>query len=110
MLRVSGALQSKSDWELKRLCTSWSVSNRCRTLRPDIVLIGKRTIDGDTAPVGRGIAKRLNLQQLSYLAKIVFIDPISRELVVERRAQRGALAISASVSTTGILASHGNFE
>ncbi|MBY5440445.1 hypothetical protein GFL93_32355 [Rhizobium leguminosarum bv. viciae] len=77
---------------------------------PDSVLIGKQTIDGDTAPVGPGIAKRLNLQQLSCVAKIVSIDPISRELVVERRAQRGASAIPASVSTTGILASDDNFE
>ena len=38
---------------------------------PRIVFTGKQTIDGDTAQVGPGIAKRLRLNQLTYVAKIV---------------------------------------
>ena len=35
---------------------------------PDLVFTGKQTIDGDTAQVGPGIAKRLGLLQLTYVA------------------------------------------
>jgi electron transfer flavoprotein beta subunit len=56
---------------------------------PDIVLTGKQTIDGDTAQVGPGIAKRLDLLQLTYVAKIVECDPAKREITVERRSEGG---------------------
>ncbi|WP_395666734.1 electron transfer flavoprotein subunit beta/FixA family protein [Methylocella sp.] len=56
---------------------------------PDIVFTGKQTIDGDTAQVGPGIAKRLNLLQLTYVAKIVECDPQKREVTIERRAEGG---------------------
>ena len=36
---------------------------------PDIVFAGKQTIDGDTAQVGPGVAKRLDLLQLTYVAE-----------------------------------------
>ena len=35
----------------------------------DIVFTGKQTIDGDTAQVGPGIAKRLDFVQLTYVCK-----------------------------------------
>src|SRR5208282_5048487 len=41
---------------------------------PDIVFTGKQTIDGDTAQVGPGIAKRLTLHQLTYVAAIRELD------------------------------------
>ncbi|NKN34790.1 electron transfer flavoprotein subunit beta/FixA family protein [Agrobacterium sp. a22-2] len=56
---------------------------------PDVIFAGKQTIDGDTAQVGPGIAKRLNLLQLTYVAKIGAIDPGAREITVERRAEGG---------------------
>ncbi|QND69356.1 electron transfer flavoprotein subunit beta/FixA family protein (plasmid) [Mesorhizobium loti] len=56
---------------------------------PDIVFTGKQTIDGDTAQVGPGIAKRLDLQQLTYVAKIGSIDLGAREIEVERRCEGG---------------------
>ncbi|PNG27673.1 electron transfer flavoprotein subunit beta/FixA family protein [Methylocella silvestris] len=56
---------------------------------PDIVFTGKQTIDGDTAQVGPGIAKRLDLLQLTYVAKIVECDPDKREIIVERRSEGG---------------------
>ena len=56
---------------------------------PDIVFTGKQTIDGDTAQVGPGIAKRLDLKQLSYVSRIVDVDLTSRSIVAERRAEGG---------------------
>ncbi|MGX9147548.1 electron transfer flavoprotein subunit beta/FixA family protein [Mesorhizobium sp. 128a] len=56
---------------------------------PDIVFTGKQTIDGDTAQVGPGIAKRLDFLQLTYVAKIASLDLDAREITVERRAEGG---------------------
>jgi len=56
---------------------------------PDVVFTGKQTIDGDTAQVGPGIAKRLGLLQLTYVAKVASIDPEARSIEVERRAEGG---------------------
>ncbi|WP_027168899.1 electron transfer flavoprotein subunit beta/FixA family protein [Mesorhizobium sp. WSM3224] len=56
---------------------------------PDIVFTGKQTIDGDTAQVGPGIAKRLELMQLTYIAKIASIDLDAHEITVERRSESG---------------------
>ncbi|MBY2989567.1 electron transfer flavoprotein subunit beta/FixA family protein, partial [Rhizobium leguminosarum] len=66
------------------LATSYALSQAVAKIGesygpPDIVFTGKQTIDGDTAQVGPGIAKRLDLQQLTYATKIVSIDPTSRE-------------------------------
>jgi electron transfer flavoprotein beta subunit len=57
--------------------------------KPDIVFTGKQTIDGDTAQVGPGIAKRLDLNQLTYVAKIATLDLDAGALTVERRAEGG---------------------
>lgn len=56
---------------------------------PSLVFTGKQTIDGDTAQVGPGIAKRLKLTQLTYVSNIREVDPKSGTLVVERRAEGG---------------------
>ncbi|WP_127088152.1 electron transfer flavoprotein subunit beta/FixA family protein [Aquabacter cavernae] len=56
---------------------------------PDIVFTGKQTIDGDTAQVGPGIAKRLDLLQLTYVARIAELDLAGRSITVERRAEGG---------------------
>ncbi len=56
---------------------------------PDIVFTGKQTIDGDTAQVGPGIAKRLRYNQLTYVAKIDSVDAAGGAIVVERRAEGG---------------------
>ncbi len=55
----------------------------------DIVFTGKQTIDGDTAQVGPGIAKRLALHQLTYVEHIDRLDLDAREIVVRRRAEGG---------------------
>jgi electron transfer flavoprotein beta subunit len=56
---------------------------------PDIVFTGKQTIDGDTAQVGPGIARRLDLKQITYVSRIVDVDLLSRSIVAERRAEGG---------------------
>jgi len=56
---------------------------------PDIVFTGKQTIDGDTAQVGPGIAKRLGLLQITYVAKVAELDPAGRTITLERRAEGG---------------------
>lgn len=55
----------------------------------DLVFTGKQTIDGDTAQVGPGIAKRLGMNLLTYVSRIVDIDLDARRLRVERRAEGG---------------------
>jgi electron transfer flavoprotein beta subunit len=55
----------------------------------DVVFAGKQTIDGDTAQVGPGIARRLGLEQLTYVAKIDAVDPEARGIRVERRSEGG---------------------
>ncbi|RWX04546.1 electron transfer flavoprotein beta subunit/FixA family protein, partial [Rhizobium hidalgonense] len=75
------------------LATSFAISRAIANLglrrAPEIVLTGKQTIDGDTAQVGPGIAKRLDLQQLTYVTKIVSVDLKAREIMVERRSEGG---------------------
>jgi electron transfer flavoprotein beta subunit len=61
---------------------------------PEIIFTGKQTIDGDTAQVGPGIAKRLGLNQLTYVAKIAELDPAAGSITVERRAEGGIQLLS----------------
>lgn len=79
------------------LATSYALSSAIRTIggdRPvDMVFCGKQTIDGDTAQVGPGVARRLGLQQLTYVSKIERLDPEAREIVVHRRAEGGVQAL-----------------
>ena len=75
------------------LATSYALAAGIRQIAKeqavDIVFTGKQTIDGDTAQVGPGIAKRLGLQLLTYVSRIVEMDPENRTIVVERRAEGG---------------------
>jgi electron transfer flavoprotein beta subunit len=61
---------------------------------PELVFTGKQTIDGDTAQVGPGVAKRLGFTQLTYVSRIRDLDPVSGTLVVERRAEGGVQVLS----------------
>jgi electron transfer flavoprotein beta subunit len=56
---------------------------------PDLVFTGKQTIDGDTAQVGPGIAKRLGMRQLTYVAQVNAIKPDEGTLEVQRRSEGG---------------------
>lgn len=71
-------------------CALATAIGRIREDMPvDLVFTGKQTIDGDTAQVGPGIAKRLGLQLLTYVSKIDALDLTHREIVVHRRAEGG---------------------
>ncbi len=56
---------------------------------PSIVFTGKQTIDGDTAQVGPGIAKRLGLTQLTYVSRIDDLDRSTGIICVQRRGEGG---------------------
>jgi len=75
------------------LATSYALSSAIRKIGEsdpiDMVFCGKQTIDGDTAQVGPGIAKRLGLQQLTYVSRIESLDLAAREIVVQRRSEGG---------------------
>jgi electron transfer flavoprotein beta subunit len=57
--------------------------------RPELVFTGKQTIDGDTAQVGPGIAKRLGYRQLTYVANILALNLGDGCITVDRRAEGG---------------------
>lgn len=75
------------------LATSFALTATIRRIMADmpvdIIFTGKQTIDGDTAQVGPGIAKRLNFQLLTYVSKIVDVNLEKKEIRVERRAEGG---------------------
>jgi electron transfer flavoprotein beta subunit len=81
------------------LATSFALAQAIRKIgeswgAPDIVFAGKQTIDGDTAQVGPGIARRLELNQLTYISKVSRVDSDKRTIELERRAERGTQALS----------------
>ena len=76
------------------LATSFALSMALKKIdetfgAADIVFTGKQTIDGDTAQVGPGIAKRNGLLQLTYVSKIAELDLAGGKIRVERRAEGG---------------------
>ena len=60
-----------------------------KDMKVDMVFAGKQTIDGDTAQVGPGIAKRLDMQLLTYVSQIDELDIENGEIKVQRRAEGG---------------------
>lgn len=76
------------------LATTYALATAIRKIGatwgpPDIVFTGKQTIDGDTAQVGPGVAKRLGFLQLTYVAKLANVDLAARTVEVERRSEGG---------------------
>ena len=75
------------------LATSYALAAAIRKIGQeqavDLLFTGKQTIDGDTAQVGPGIAKRLGLNLLTHVSKVVEVDLDGRRLKVERRAEGG---------------------
>ena len=76
------------------LATTYALATAIRKISatwgpPDLVFTGKQTIDGDTAQVGPGVAKRLGFLQLTYVAKLANVDLLARTVEVERRSEGG---------------------
>jgi electron transfer flavoprotein beta subunit len=84
------------------LATSYALAQAIRKIgetwgAPDIVFAGKQTIDGDTAQVGPGIARRLGLNQLTYISKIAGLDAAARTIDLERRAEGGVQVLRSAL-------------
>ncbi len=84
------------------LATSYALAQAIRKIGdtwgpPDIVFAGKQTIDGDTAQVGPGIARRLGLNQLTYISKVTRVDADKRTIELERRAEGGTQVLSSAL-------------
>jgi electron transfer flavoprotein beta subunit len=75
------------------LATSFALASAIRQIEKnmpvDLVFTGKQTIDGDTAQVGPGVAKRLGLELLTYISSIVSVNTDRKEIVVQRRSEGG---------------------
>lgn len=75
------------------LATSFALASAIRQIGKDqavdLIFCGKQTIDGDTAQVGPGVAKRLDLQLLTYVSKVDSLDATVRAIQVQRRAEGG---------------------
>lgn len=63
----------------------------------DLIICGKQAIDGDTAQVGPGIARRLDMAQLTYVQKVESVDVKLREIVVHRRVDQGYEVVKATL-------------
>jgi electron transfer flavoprotein beta subunit len=84
------------------LATTYALATAIRKIAdtfgaPDVVFTGKQTIDGDTAQVGPGIAKRMGYRQLTYISKIDSVDPETGEIVVERRSEGGVQVLKSKL-------------
>ena len=83
------------------LATSFALAAAIRRIGEeqavDLVFTGKQTIDGDTAQVGPGVARRLGLNLLTYVSRINEVDLDARTLTVERRAEGGVQRLKTSL-------------
>jgi electron transfer flavoprotein beta subunit len=76
------------------LATSYALSQAILKIgqewgAPELVFTGKQTIDGDTAQVGPGIARRLGLNQVTYVSAIGKVDLEAGTIELSRRAEGG---------------------
>lgn len=53
----------------------------------DIIICGKQTIDGDTAQVGPGISRRLDIPQLTLVDQIISVNQDQRTIKVRRKLE-----------------------
>jgi electron transfer flavoprotein beta subunit len=83
------------------LATSFALASAIRQIQKDMpvdmVFAGKQTIDGDTAQVGPGIAKRLGMQLLTYVSKVDSLDLEAGKIVVQRRAEGGVQVLQTAL-------------
>lgn len=76
--------------------TAYALSLAIRKLGEfNIILCGKQAIDGDTGQVGPGIASQLGITQLTYVFKIIRLDPEAGTLTVERLLEEGREIVEA---------------
>jgi len=61
----------------------------------DLVICGRQAQDGDTAQVGPAIARQLGWAQLTYVSRVLDLDPTAGTIVVERLLEDGRQTLSA---------------
>lgn len=75
------------------LATSYALTQAImrisETEKVDIIFAGKQAIDGDTAQVGPGIARRLGIPVLTQIDKIEDFNPEERLIQLRRRIEEG---------------------
>lgn len=84
------------------LATSFALSAALQKIsdtfgKIDIVFCGKQTIDGDTAQVGPGIAKRLNLEQITYVSAVNEVNGENGTVTLERRSEGGVQVLKTNL-------------
>jgi electron transfer flavoprotein beta subunit len=84
------------------LATSYVVAETIRKVeekwgKVDIVFCGKQTLDGDTGQVGPGVACRLDLEQLTYVNKVVLVNENDRRVTVQRHLEDGIEVVQTSM-------------
>lgn len=78
--------------------TSYTLAQAIKKLGGfDIVLCGKQAIDGDTGQVGPGIASQLGITQLTYVFKIIKLEPEAGTITVERLLEEGREIVEAKL-------------
>jgi electron transfer flavoprotein beta subunit len=78
--------------------TSYTLALAVRKLGGfDIILCGKQAIDGDTGQVGPGIASQLGITQLTYVFKIIKLEPEVGTITVERLLEEGREIVEAKL-------------
>lgn len=61
----------------------------------DMVLCGMQAIDGDTAQVGPGLARRLDIPQITYAVGVEDVDLENRRARILRRLEKGVEVVEA---------------
>jgi electron transfer flavoprotein beta subunit len=83
------------------LATSYIISQAIKKIMEeeevDLIFCGKQAIDGDTAQVGLGIARRLNWPQLTYTMKIKSFDNDNSQIKVYRKLEDGKEIVRAEL-------------
>jgi len=75
--------------------TSYALSKAMNKINPDIILVGKQAIDGDTAQVGPGMAEMLDIPHVAYVRKIE--DTNDKTIRVQRMMDDGYDVVEADL-------------
>ncbi len=83
------------------LATSYTLAQAIRRVAADepvdIVLCGRQAIDGDTGQVGPGVARRLDMPQLTFVTRVEAFDPATSEITVHRKLEKGRQVVKAKL-------------
>jgi electron transfer flavoprotein beta subunit len=78
--------------------TAYTLAHAIRKIGDyDVILCGKQAIDGDTGQVGPGVARQLDIEQLTYVFKIQDIDFDAKRVKVERLLEEGREVVETSL-------------